>query len=112
MRALSRSWSRRRLRSTRSLTTLINDLCGLSGDVILVLDDYHVIEAPEVHDGVVFLLEHLPPQLQVVIVSRADPPFSLARWRGDGELTEIRAADLRFTPEESATYLDGTVGVL
>ena len=92
-----------------TLTTLINDLCGLSGDVILVLDDYHVIEAPEVHDGVVFLLEHLPPQLQVVIASRADPPFSLARWRGDGELTEIRAADLRFTPEESATYLDGTV---
>jgi LuxR family maltose regulon positive regulatory protein len=92
------------------LRTLINDLCGLPGDVILVLDDYHVIEAREVHDGVVFLLDHLPAHVHVVIASRADPPFSLARWRGDGELTEIRAADLRFTPDETATYLDGTVG--
>ena len=92
------------------LTTLINDLFTVSGDVILVLDDYHVIEARDVHDGVVFLLEHLPPQMHLIIASRADPPFSLARWRGDGRLTEIRAADLRFTPEESATYLDGTIG--
>src|SRR5438874_949395 len=92
------------------LTALINDLFAVSDDVILVLDDYHVIEAPEVHDGVVFLLEHLPPRMHVVIASRADPPFSLARWRGFGGLAEIRAADLRFTPEESATYLDGTVG--
>jgi LuxR family maltose regulon positive regulatory protein len=92
------------------LTALINDLFAVSEDVILVLDDYHVIEAPEVHDGVVFLLEHLPPRMHVIIASRADPPFSLARWRGVGGLTEIRAADLRFTPEESATYLDGTVG--
>jgi LuxR family maltose regulon positive regulatory protein len=92
------------------LTALINDLFALSGDVILVLDDYHVIEARDVHDGVVFLLEHLPPQMHLIIASRADPPFSLARWRGDGGLTEIRAADLRFTPEESATYLDRTIG--
>jgi LuxR family maltose regulon positive regulatory protein len=92
------------------LTALINDLFAVSDDVVLVLDDYHVIEAPEVHDGVVFLLEHLPPRMHVVIASRSDPPFSLARWRGVGGLTEIRAADLRFTPEESATYLDGTVG--
>jgi LuxR family maltose regulon positive regulatory protein len=95
------------------LTTLINDLFAVSEDVILVLDDYHVIEAPEVHDGVMFLLEHLPPRMHLILASRADPPFSLARWRGDGGLTEIRAADLRFTAEESATYLDGTVeGVL
>ena len=92
------------------LTALINDLFAVSDDVILVLDDYHVIEAPEVHDGVVFLLEHLPPRMHVVIASRADPPFSLARWRGVGGLTEIRAADLRFTAEESATYLDGAIG--
>ena len=92
------------------LTALINDLFAVSDDVILVLDDYHVIEAPEVHDGVVFLLEHLPPRMHLIIASRADPPFSLARWRGVGGLTEIRAAGLRFTPEESATYLDGTVG--
>jgi LuxR family transcriptional regulator, maltose regulon positive regulatory protein len=92
------------------LTTLINDLCALSQDVVVVLDDYHVIEAPEVHDGVVFLLEHLPPKMHLVIASRADPPFSLARWRGDGTLTEIRAADLRFTPEESAAYFDVAIG--
>src|SRR6266581_4873309 len=71
------------------LTALINDLFAVSEGVILVLDDYHVIEAPEVHDGVVFLLEHLPPRMHVIIASRADPPFSLARWRG-GALTEIR----------------------
>src|SRR5438477_563981 len=92
------------------LTALINDLFAVSDDVILVLDYYHVVVEPEVHDGVVFLLEHLPPRMHVVIASRADPPFSLARWRGVGGITEIRAADLRFTPEESATYLDGAVG--
>jgi LuxR family maltose regulon positive regulatory protein len=92
------------------LTTLINDLFALQEDVILVLDDYHVIDAPEVHTGVVFLMEHLPPQMHLVIASRSDPPFSLARWRADGGLTEIRAADLRFTPEESAAYFDGSIG--
>ena len=92
------------------ITTLVNDLFAVPGDVVLVLDDYQVIEARNVHDGVAFLLEHLPPQVHLIIASRADPPFSLARWRGDGRLTEIRAADLRFTPEESATYLDGTIG--
>jgi LuxR family maltose regulon positive regulatory protein len=75
-----------------------------------VLDDYHAVEAREVHEGLVFLLEHLPPRMHVIIASRSDPPFSLARWRGDGGLTEIRAADLRFTTEEAAAYLDGTVG--
>jgi LuxR family transcriptional regulator, maltose regulon positive regulatory protein len=92
------------------LTTLINDLFAVQEDVILVLDDYHVIDAPEVHNGVVFLMEHLPPRVHLIIASRSDPPFSLARWRADGELTEIRAADLRFTPEESAAYFDGTIG--
>src|SRR5260370_2813910 len=88
------------------LTALINDLFAVSEDVILVLDDYHVIEAPEVHDGVVFLLEHLPTRMHLIIASRADPPFSLARWRGEGGLTEIRAADVRFTPEEPGTSPD------
>jgi len=92
------------------LASLINDLVALSGDVILVLDDYHVIESRDVHDAMVFLLKHLPPQLHVIVASRADPPFSLARWRGDGRLTEVRAADLRFTPQESATYLNGALG--
>ena len=82
------------------LSTLLNDLSGVSNDVVVVLDDYHVIDARDVLDGMAFLLEHLPPQIHLVIASRADPALPLARLRGRGELVEIRAADLRFTPEE------------
>jgi len=88
------------------LTELLNDLHAITHDVVLVLDDYHVIDASDVHDGMSFLLEHLPPQIHVVIAGRADPPFPLARMRARGELVEIRAADLRFTPREAAQYLD------
>ena len=83
----------------------------MSTDVMLVLDDYHVIDAREIHDGMVFLLDHLPPRLHLVIASRADPPLPLARLRARGELVEIRAADLRFTPDEAATYLKDTMGL-
>ena len=64
---------------------------------LLVLDDYHLIDAPDVHEAMAFLLDHLPPQLHLVIASRADPPLPLARLRARGELVEVRAADLRFT---------------
>ena len=60
----------------------------------LVLDDYHVIAAPAIHQSLAFLLEHLPPQLRLVIISRVDPPLPLMRLRARGELTELRAADL------------------
>ncbi len=93
------------------LATLLNDLDAISNDVVLVLDDYHVIEAPAVQDGMAFLLEHLPPQMHLVIATRADPPLPLARLRGRGELVEIRGADLRFAPEEAATYLNGAMGL-
>jgi LuxR family transcriptional regulator, maltose regulon positive regulatory protein len=93
------------------LTTLINDLGTIDGDVVLVLDDYHVIESREVHDGMTFLLDHLPPQLHLVIASRADPPLPLARLRARGELVEVRAADLRFTAEETASYLNEAMGL-
>ena len=93
------------------LTTLVNELAALADDVVLVLDDYHVIEAPAVHDGMTFLLEHLPRQVHLVIAGRADPPLPLARWRGRGELVELRAADLRFTPEEVTGYLTGVMGL-
>jgi LuxR family transcriptional regulator, maltose regulon positive regulatory protein len=76
-----------------------------------VLDDYHVIDAREVQDGMAFLLDHLPSQLHVVIASRADPAFPLARLRARGELAEIRAADLRFTPDEAAAYLNVAMGL-
>ncbi|MEV6494363.1 hypothetical protein AB0M20_37945, partial [Actinoplanes sp. NPDC051633] len=87
------------------LTTLLNDLGSLGNDLVLVLDDYHVIESRDVQDGMAFLLDHLPAQVHVVIAGRADPPVPLARLRARGELVEARAADLRFTPDEVAAYL-------
>jgi LuxR family transcriptional regulator, maltose regulon positive regulatory protein len=92
-----------------ALSALINQLAAARGGVVLVLDDYHVIESPEIHEGVAFLLEHLPPRVRVVIAGRADPPLPLTRLRSRGELVELRAADLRFTPEEAAQYLTGTM---
>jgi LuxR family transcriptional regulator, maltose regulon positive regulatory protein len=86
------------------LTLLLNELSAMSTDLVLVLDDYHVIDARDIHDGVVFLLDHLPPRLHLVIASRTDPPLPLACLRARGELIEVRAADLRFTPDEAATY--------
>src|SRR5260370_26087953 len=78
------------------LTLLLNELSAMSMDVMLVLDDYHVIDARDIHDGMVFLLDHLPPRLHLVIACRADPPLPLARLRARGEVVEIRAEDLRF----------------
>jgi len=95
-----------------ALVTLLNDLDAISDDVVLVLDDYHVIDARDVQDGMAFLLEHLPPQIHLVIASRADPALPLARLRGRGELVEIRAADLRFTPDEAAAYLNEVMGLV
>jgi LuxR family maltose regulon positive regulatory protein len=97
--------------SEAGLATLLNELDAISNDVVLVLDDYHVIDARDVQDGMAFLLEHLPPQIHLVIGSRTDPPFPLARLRGRGELAEIRAADLRFTPGEAAAYLNEVMGL-
>ena len=79
------------------LATVLNELSVLPDDVDLVLDDYHLAEGPEIQPGVAFLLEHLPPQVHLVISTRADPALPLARLRARGELTEVRAADLRFT---------------
>jgi LuxR family transcriptional regulator, maltose regulon positive regulatory protein len=93
------------------VATLLNDLSAFSNDVVLVLDDYHLIDARDVQDGMAFLLEHLPAQIHLVIAGRADPALQLARLRGRGELIEIRAADLRFTPEEVAAYLNGAMGL-
>ena len=93
------------------LVALLNDLDSISDHVVLVLDDYHVIDARDVQDGMAFLLEHLPAQIHLVIASRTDPALPLARLRGRGELAEIRAADLRFTPGEAAAYLNGVMGL-
>ena len=88
------------------LAPLVNELSGTSHQIVLVLDDYHVVDADDVHHGMAFLLEHLPPEIHVVIATRADPPLPLARLRGRAELVEIRAADLRFTPDEALAYLN------
>src|SRR3954469_4043834 len=94
------------------LATLLNDLGAVSDSVVLVLDDYHVIDARDIHEGMAFMLEHLPPQFHLVIAGRADPALPLSRLRGRGELGEMRAADLRFTPDEAATYLNEVMGLV
>ena len=93
------------------VAALVNDVSAGDDSVVLVLDDFHAIDAPDVHDGVALLLEQCPPQLHVVIATRADPPLPLARLRGRGDLAEIRVANLRFTPEEAATYLNESMGL-
>jgi LuxR family maltose regulon positive regulatory protein len=87
------------------LTALLNDITTISDQFILVLDDYHVIEAKAVDRALTFLLDHLPPQLHLVIATREDPQLPLARLRAGGHLTELRAADLRFTQAEAAAFL-------
>jgi LuxR family maltose regulon positive regulatory protein len=87
------------------VSALINELVDHPDPVVLVLDDYHVIEAEPVHSSLLFLLEHLPPGLQLVLASRADPPLPLARLRGRGKLAELRTLELRFTDAEAAALI-------
>jgi LuxR family transcriptional regulator, maltose regulon positive regulatory protein len=87
------------------VTALANRLQAAPEALALVLDDYHLIESESIHDGMAFLLDHLPPRLHVVISSRTDPPLPLARLRARGQLAELRATDLRFTPEEASALL-------
>ena len=88
------------------LTSLLNDLDTPGDHIVLVLDDYHLVESREVQEAMGFLLDHLPSRLRLVIASRADPDVPLARLRARGDLLEVRAAELRFTPAEVATYLN------
>lgn len=93
------------------VASLVNDLDGLAGPTVLALDDYHVIDAPEVHRAVALLVEHLPPQVTLAMTTRADPPLPLSRLRARGELLEVRAADLRFTAEEADAFLNQIMGL-
>ncbi len=93
------------------LATALNELSVLPEDLDLVLDDYHLADGPDIQPGMTFLLEHLPPQVHLVISTRADPALPLARLRARGQLVEIRAADLRFTLDEAATYLNDVTGL-
>src|SRR6266566_2103629 len=96
------------------LTLLTNDVGSHGsdgGDFALVLDDYHVIDAKAIDQALTFLLEHLPPNMHLVIATREDPPLPLARLRAGGHLTEVRAVDLRFTPSEAAGFLNQGMGL-
>lgn len=90
----------------RVLTSLVNDLAAyLTWDAVLILDDYHLITAPATHQALLFLLEHMPQRLHLILGTRADPPLPLARLRARGQLSEVRGEDLRFTPTEAAAFL-------
>jgi LuxR family maltose regulon positive regulatory protein len=93
------------------VTGLVNELAALPAPCVLVLDDYHLVRAPAIHAAVVFLLDHLPPTLHLVIATREDPPLPLARLRARRQLAEVRAADLGFNVEEAAALLGGTMGL-
>lgn len=99
-----------------TLTAVVNEVARVGQERpdshwLLVLDDYHVIEAPEVHEAMTFLLDHAPDQLHLLMTTRADPPFPLPRLRSRGQLTEVRAADLRFEPEEAREFLNELMGL-
>lgn len=93
------------------LTTLHNEIAGVEHAFILVLDDYHVVESPAVDQALGFLIEHLPAHMHVVIATREDPPVPLPRLRARGQLTELRASDLRFTASEAAHFLNEVMGL-
>jgi ATP/maltotriose-dependent transcriptional regulator MalT len=105
------------LRSSQSVslesvaTILINELATFPDRFVLVLDDYHVITSEAVHNALIFLLDHQPPQMHLVISTRTDPPLPLAQLRARGELTELRADDLRFTSQEATLFLNQMAGL-
>jgi len=88
------------------LTALLNEIAAIPNHFTLILDDYHTIDASPVDNALTFLLEHLPPQIHLVIATCKGPHLPLARLRARGQLTELRAADLRFTPFEAANFLN------
>lgn len=94
------------------LAMLISELTSRSAaEFALVLDDYHTITAESIHRGLIFLLEHLPPQMHLILVSRADPPLPLARMRVQGQLAEVRTTDLLFKTAEVSTFLQEAMGL-
>ena len=90
---------------------LINDLANFGHDIFLILDDYHFIQNESIHTALLFLLEHQPGNLHIIVSTRVDPPWPLARFRARNQLTEIRAKDLRFTTEEAAAFLNQVMGL-
>lgn len=93
------------------LTMLLNQVASIAQPFALILDDYHLIQSQIIHNGVAFLVEHLPPQMHLVLITRADPPLPLARWRVKNRLGELRAIDLRFTQEEAIAFLNDVMAL-
>jgi LuxR family maltose regulon positive regulatory protein len=93
------------------LTSLINEIAAVPDKIVVILDDYHLIETRAIHDALGFLLENLPTQLCLVIATREDPFLPLSRLRARGQLAELRAADLRFTYSEAAEFLNQIMGL-
>jgi LuxR family maltose regulon positive regulatory protein len=93
------------------LTTLLNDITSIPDNFVLVLDDYHLIDSRPVDEALTFLIEHAPPPMHLVITTRQDPSLPLARLRVRGQLTELRAVDLRFNPAETAEFLNRVMGL-
>ena len=96
---------------TSILTTFINDITSFPEAFSLVLDDYHLIKLQAIQESLTFLLDHLPPRMRIILSTRADPPLPLARLRARDQLTELRAHDLRFTPDEAAKFLNQVMGL-
>jgi LuxR family maltose regulon positive regulatory protein len=94
-----------------AIPALLNDLEKLDEQLVLVIDDYHLIENGEIHESLSFVLDHLPPTLRLTLATRFDPPLPIARLRARGELLEIRDEELRFSAEESAAFLNGVLGL-
>ena len=100
------------LRSTEIVAiSLLNDISQLAADLVLVLDDYHIIEAGQVHESLSYILEHQPPNLHIILITRVDPSISLARLRVHRQLSEIRAEDLQFSSQEAASLLNEKMGL-
>lgn len=100
-----------RLSPAHFLAPLLNDLVGVESPFALVLDDYHAIDSPPVHEALTYLVDRLPPAARLVLLTRADPPWPLARMRANGRVAELRAVDLRFTTDEAACLLNQTLGL-
>lgn len=93
------------------LISLLNELAEFPGKLLLVLDDYHLVDSTTVDDALAFFLENSPPQLHMVILTRQDPHLSISKLRASNQLTEMRAADLRFSTQESASFLNKVMGL-
>ncbi|HSR32667.1 MAG TPA: LuxR C-terminal-related transcriptional regulator, partial [Anaerolineae bacterium] len=96
-------------RTDPAIISLLNEISEVTDDLVLVLDDYHVIEAEQIHEDLSYLLDHQPANLHIVLISRADPPISLARLRAHGQLIEIRATDLEFSAAEAVVFFNDVI---